>query len=331
MSASHATYPPRLVQGAHLRVVAPSRSLSFITPSVRDRATQFLESHGMHVSFGRHAAEMDSFQSTSVAARVSDLHEAFLDDSVTVILSAIGGYNSNQLLRHINFTLIERHPKIICGFSDTTTLTNSILAQAGLVTYSGPHFSTWGMKYGLEFSAENFLTCCMGSEPFELLASPEWSDDDWYIDQENRKWLPNEGYWVLNPGVAHGRLVGGHCRSLNALQGSDYWPSLLGSIVCLEETADITPRHFDRQLQSLILQPDFEGVRGVLIGRFQAASGMSRSILKRIVANKAELKGIPVVANLGFGHTSPIVTLPIGGEARIIAEDDTPRIWIDKH
>ncbi|WP_445220503.1 S66 peptidase family protein [Bradyrhizobium sp. Pa8] len=331
MSDFDTTYPPRLVQGAGLRVVAPSRSLSFIIPSVKDRATQLLRSYGMRVSFGRHAAEMDSFQSSSVAARVSDLHEAFLDESVTVILTAIGGYNASQLLRHIDFKLIERNPKVLCGFSDTTTLTNAILARTGLVTYSGPHFSTWGMKDGLAFIAESFQRCCMRSEPFELTPSHTWSDDEWYIDQEKRKWMPNEGYWVLNPGIAHGRLVGGHCRSLNALQGSDYWPSLLGSILCLEDTADTTPRQFDRQLQSLILQRDFEGVRGVLIGRFQVASGMSKSTLRAIVADKPELQSIPVVANVDFGHTTPVVTLPIGGEARIEAKVGTPRIWVNKH
>lgn len=51
----------------------------------------------------------------------------------------IGGFNSNELLPHLDWDLIAAHPKVFCSYSDITALQNAILARTGLVTYSGPH------------------------------------------------------------------------------------------------------------------------------------------------------------------------------------------------
>jgi muramoyltetrapeptide carboxypeptidase LdcA involved in peptidoglycan recycling len=51
-----------------------------------------------------------------------------------------------------------------------------------------------------------------------------------------------------------------------------------------------------------------------VIGRFQNVSKMTNEKLTKIIKTKAELKNIPVIANVDFGHTSPIITFPIGGE-----------------
>lgn len=88
--------------------------------------------------------------------RIKDLHEAFLDNNVKMILTAIGGYNSNQLLRYIDYDIIKNNPQIICGFSDITALLNAIYTKSGLVTYSGPHFSNFGMNKGLEYTIRYF-------------------------------------------------------------------------------------------------------------------------------------------------------------------------------
>jgi hypothetical protein len=79
------------------------------------------------------------------------------------------------------------------------------------------------------------------------------------------------------------------------------------------------PSTFDRDLQSLIHQPGFEHVRGLMIGRFQKASGMTTDLLRTIIETKLELRPLPVIASVDFGHTDPKITLPIGGIGRLIA------------
>ena len=323
--------PKKLGKGSHIRIIAPARSMELISADSKDFAIQELESRGFILSFGKHIDEMDEFNSSSIASRIEDLHDAFQDKDVDAILTVIGGYNTNQLLQYIDYDLIAANPKILCGFSDITAIGNAITAKTGLVTYCGPHFSSWGMKKGFEYSAEYFEKALITDEPFALLPSKDWSDDPWYMDQEKRDFIENEGYWVMNSGEASGRTVGGHVRCLAALQGTEYWPSLEGSILLLEEDVETNPPLFDRLLQSLIHQPDFSGVKGILIGRFQKETRMTKSLLAKIINERRELASLPIIANVNFGHTTPIATLPIGGSIHMKADESGVEITINGH
>jgi len=323
--------PQKIKTGAHIRIIAPVCSLKLLSDDIIKEATNRIEKFGFKLSFGKHVNEIDEFNSSSVTSRLEDLHDAFANKEVDAILTVIGGYNSNQLLQYIDYELIAKSPKIICGFSDVLALANAITAKTGMITYIGPHFSSWGMRYGFDYSLEYFVKCCMKEEAYDLTPSKKWSDDLWYLDQEKREFIPNEGYWVLNQGHAFGRIVGGHVRCLNALQGTQFWPGLDDSILTLEEDAEINPSLFDRQLQSLIHQIDFSGVKGILIGRFQKESKMTKELLEKIIYTKPELKNIPIVANIDFGHTTPMITLPVGGSLEILASQNDVKIRVIEH
>ena len=51
------------------------------------------------------------------------------------------------------------------------------------MTYSGPHFTTFGMKRGIEYTLAYFERCVMCEEPFDVPSADHWSDDPWYEDQ----------------------------------------------------------------------------------------------------------------------------------------------------
>lgn len=323
--------PPKMKKGAHIRVIAPARSMAILSENTRTAARERFENMGFELSFGNHVEEIDAFNSSAVQSRVEDLHDAFGDTSVDAIFTVIGGYNSNQLLQYIDYDIIRRNPKILCGFSDITALGNAITAKTGMITYMGPHFSSWAMKHGFEYSLEYFIKCCMEDAPYQVLASQKWSDDPWYLDQEKREFIPNEGYWLMNAGKASGRIVGGHVRCLNALQGTPYWPGLKDSILILEEDEEINPSLFDRQLQSLIHQSDFISVRGIIIGRFEKPTRMTRELLTQIINSKKELSNIPVIANFDIGHTTPQATMPIGGTMEIIGDPAQIKVSILEH
>jgi muramoyltetrapeptide carboxypeptidase len=95
--------PPKLQKGDEIRVIAPARSLSIISPERITYAREALEKEGFRVTFSQHAQEMDMFSSSSIESRISDLHEAFHDPNVKGILTVIGGFNSNQLLPYIDY------------------------------------------------------------------------------------------------------------------------------------------------------------------------------------------------------------------------------------
>jgi muramoyltetrapeptide carboxypeptidase len=323
--------PKKLSPGDEIRVVAPSESLVVVTDGTRKIALENFAALGLRVSFGAHCGERDAFDSSSIDSRIADLHAAFTDPNTAAVLSAIGGFNCNQLLRRIDFDLIRAHPKILCGFSDITALGAAIYARTGMVTYSGPHFSTFGMEKGLVYTLDHFRKCLMQPGPFEVAPSVEWSDDAWYLDQQNRDFLANPGFQIIHEGRAEGTLLGGNLCTLNLLQGTEYMPPLAGSILLLEDDYESKPGNFDRDLQSLIHQPGFEQVRGLVIGRFQKWSEMTAENLIAIIETKAELKGMPVIANADFGHTTPHLTFPIGGKGALTVGNGRVRFRILEH
>jgi len=325
--------PNKLKAGDQIRVVAPSRSMSIIPEDVRKTATFNLEKLGLKVSFGKHVEENDSFNSSSTKSRLADLHDAFADPQVKGVFTVIGGFNSNQLLNGIDWDLIKKNPKIFCGLSDITVLSNAIYAKTDLVTYSGMHYSTFGQKILQDYNVNYFKRCLIESGPFEIKPSEKWSNDSWYKNQDARKFMINEGWWILNEGSAKGISVGGNLSSFKLLFGTEYMPNLKNSILFLEDdnftTNDVN--EFDRQLQALMYQKNFKKVRALLIGRFEIGSGITRELLTKIIASKQELKNVPVIANIDFGHTDPMITFPIGGEVKLNAQKENSFIGVLKH
>lgn len=314
-------FPARLEPGDEIRVIAPSTSMALVKGEQLQLAKERLENLGFHVTFGQHVEEHDEFFSTSVEHRLEDLHEAFQDKQVKAILTAVGGYNSNQLLKEMDYDLIKEHPKILCGCGDITALQLAIYRKTGLITYYGPHFSTLGMKVPSDYTMQCFLEALTNDAPFDIEPSKQWSDDKWHVEKEDRIYYPQSDYDILQDGEGEGTLVGGHLSTLNLLQGTEFMPSLKDAVLFLEDDEECHPFAFDRQLQSLLHLPDAERIKAIIIGRFQKNSNMTLEALKKMIHSKKELKGVPVIANVNFGHTDPIATIPIGGQASIHAEN----------
>lgn len=330
-------FPPKLRAGDQVRVIAPSRSAGIIGDETRSLADRRMVELGLTVSRGAHVGEHDELNSSSVSSRVADLHDAFADREVSGVMTVIGGFNSNQLLERIDWNLVAANPKVFCGFSDITALQAAMLARTGLVTYSGPHWSSFGMRDHLDDTLAWFRSCVfsadaggVGGEPIELGAAAGWTDDPWFLDQDDRIVEPNAGWWVLSEGAhaVEGRLVGTNLSTLALLHGTEFMPALEGAIVFVEDDFESQVHHFDRQLTSLLQQPGAEGIRGLVIGRFQRSSNVNRDLLGAVLRAKPQLEAIPVVANLDFGHTMPLLTLPVGGAVRVEVERGRARITL---
>lgn len=326
-------FPAKLKAGDGVRIIAPAKSLaaSWMTEELKAIAIRRFEDLGLNLSFSNNVNELDDFESSSIESRVSDLHQAFADKSIKFIQTVVGGFNSNQLLRYLDYDLIKNNPKIICGESDITALTNAIYAKTGLVTYCGPSFFSFGDKKGFDYSLEYFKRCLLSEKVFEVKPAAQYSDDLWEDDQDNRHFIDNEGFWVINEGEAEGKILGGNQSTFNLLHGTEYMPNLKDGVLFLEDDDETHPATIDRDLQSIIHQPNFKQVKALVIGRFQKATQMNKNLLTQIIKSKKELDKIPVVANVDFGHTSPQITYPIGGEAKIQIKNNTVKLEIIKH
>lgn len=129
-------FPQKLKTGDHVRVIAPAHSFSpKFTEELKARTEKRFGELGLKVSYGKWVNERNDFRTTSIDKRLEDLHETFSDPGIQMILPAMGGSSSNQLLKYIDYALIRSNPKIFCGLSDITELGHAIFHKTGLAAY----------------------------------------------------------------------------------------------------------------------------------------------------------------------------------------------------
>lgn len=320
--------PKKLKQGDNIRIIAPADNLP---PDFKEEQKQhgikLLESLGLKVSFGKYLFESNNFSTTSVDKRLQDLHEAIADPQVHALLSLTGGSSGNQLLKHLDYEMVKNNPKIFCGLSDNTEFTNAFYAKAGLVTYNGPNFTTLAMGRLVDYSLEDMRKAFFSEEAYTIEPSTHYCDS-----KKDREIIVNEGHWTIQEGTAEGKCIGGNLLTCNFMLGNEFMPSIKDSILFLEENHIIDFKGVQKEIQEILNHPDSNSIKGILIGRFQKETGMTRELLTELIHSKPELENLPVIGNIDFGHTIPIVSIPFGGRLRFHAqEDDRIKIEILEH
>jgi muramoyltetrapeptide carboxypeptidase len=308
-------FAPKLDKGDEIRVIAPSFSLAVVWTEKYKRALSYLEGQGFKVTFSKHSRELDDWRSSGIASRVEDIHEAFIDDNVKAILTAIGGFNVNQILEYIDYDIIKRHPKVLCGYSDITALLHAVYTKTGLVTYHGVHFSTFGFEIEEEYTQRAFLDCVMNDGIIKIQPSQTAGR-----------------YTVIQYGSCEGTIIGGNLCTLNLLQGTQFMPQSENTVLFIEDDnimGDYFKYEFDRNLQSLLQAYGTDKIKGVVFGRFDGSCNITTDIIRKLISDKLP-KEIPVLFGVDFGHVFPMITFPIGGKIRINAIN-TPTIEIINH
>lgn len=306
----------KLKPGDEIRVIAPSRNLTEVRQDVHHHAVGFWKQAGFHLTFSKNSREVNKFHSSSIVSRVEDIHEAFCDPNVKMIISCLGGFNCNQILRHLNFELIAKHPKLFCGFSDISALSNAIYAKTGLVTYHGPHFSTFGFDKEIQYTKKAFFDCVMTNTPIVVVPSNE-----------------TVNYHTIQEGICEGTIIGGNLCTLNLLQGTPYMPDIRNKVLFLEDDnimAPYFPYEFDRNLESLLQTEGASQIKGIVFGRFDDSCGMNVETITEIIKDKVPMN-IPVIFGADFGHVSPMITFPIGGTVKLSATKNNVEIQIIVH
>ena len=306
----------KLKPGDEVRVIAPSRNLTEVRQDVHHHAVDFWEREGFRLTFSKNSREVNQFHSSSIASRIEDIHDAFSDPNVNMIITCLGGFNANQILRHLDYDLIAKNPKILCGYSDITVLLNAIYAKTGLVTYHGPHFSTFGFDRGAEYTRKAFFDCVMNDSPSAIRPSETAGK-----------------YYTIQEGTCECTIIGGNLCTLNLLQGTPYMPDIRNKVLFLEDDNIMGPYfcyEFDRNLESLLQTEGADTIQGVVFGRFEESCGMTVEMITEIIKDKVPAS-IPVVFGVDFGHVFPMMTFPIGGTVRISADKDGAEIQIITH
>ena len=135
----------------------------------------------------------------------------------------------------------------------------------------------------------------------------------------------------MQEGECEGITLGENLITLNLLKGTEYFPRMGNSILFLEDDFYKMPENIDEHLEALMLDRHFRNVRGIVFGRFQQESKMDRQILAEIIFSKSELRGLPILGNVDFGHTEPKFTFPCGGRVKMKASKQASFIHFLQH
>lgn len=302
-----------------IQVISPARSLGlgFVTDELIKKANCNLNKVGCKVKFSENANKIQFLNSPSVEERVSDLHNAFKDPNIDAIICGLGGFNSNQILPYLDFDLIRKNPKPICGYSDITTLANALHHKTGLITYLGPLYTSFSSAQ--DYTLNSFKKVLINKEPIDIQDSETWSNPKWMNYYKDTSEHENTGSYILNEGSGEAKVLGGNLITFVQLMGSEYMPDIRNTILVIEDDDEITPAIFDSALIALSLHPNFSEIKGLLFGRFMHGSKMTKEMLSSIVKNNTQIPNVAIIANLDFGHTEPMITIPIGGTAKINA------------
>lgn len=222
--------------------------------------------------------------------KAAQLHSAFLNKKVEIILAQRGGYSCMKLLPHLDFNLIRNHPKILAGFSDLSVLLNVIHDRTGLVTLHSPMVINFSSPS--RFMIRSFINGLNGFP--------------------NRNLFDGVPVKVLNPGIARGCLKGGNLVTLTALIGTDWEVDLKDSILFLEEVEE-KMYQVDRHLTQWILAHKLQKVNGLILGDFK---GINFREIYNILSRQMKID-FPLVHCPYIGHVKNKMTLPVGAQVKL--------------
>ena len=285
---------PALPAGGVIALIAPAGPAELDL----ELATQWMAARGYQLRVLPGVWEKDGYLAGSDAVRLRDLHDAFADESVDAIFCLRGGYGSPRLLAGIDFALLRRNPKPFVGYSDITALHLAIIRYAGFVTFHGAMLNADLLGNKLE-PTESGLWQMLSGQQSPVLEHP-----------------PAFALTTLAPGSASGRLLGGNLSMICATIGSAFELDDEGIILFIEDVNEPLYR-VDRLLTHLRLAGKLNRLRGVLVGDF---AGVDSVALHRLLQQELGPLGIPVLAGWRSGHCNPNLTLPLGAQVRLDAD-----------
>ncbi|MFA6475878.1 MAG: S66 peptidase family protein [Candidatus Paceibacterota bacterium] len=322
--------PQHLNVNDNVGIVSPSSPINKY-PRRTKRGIESLSSLGLNVLFGPNSQKAQGHNAGTARERAEDINNFFSDPNIKGIIASTGGYNTNAILPYLDFENIKKNPKIFCGFSDVTVLNIAIYAKTGLVTFNGPTIlPTFGDFGGIiKYSEESFKKALFDSEPLGVIEYPkEYTEDNpWWEKDDNQKREMKEAPAprMITGGVAKGTLIVANLNTFCILGGTEYFPDLNQSILFLEEEGE-SPSSIERNLIYLEQLGVFSKIKGLVFAR---PSGMSTKSEDRTLYDVLSEFGskykIPVIADVDFGHTNPLITLPIG----VMVEIDADKVQIN--
>ena len=285
--------PEKLKKGDTIGLISPSDSITKDDLEVINQSTCLMEASGFKIKFAKNALKNTLGYGATAKEKAQDINEMFCDEEVKAIFCISGGFNSNSTFDYLDYDRIKCNPKIICGFSDSTSLLNVIYSKTGLVTFHGSTFkalTSWQTEYGYQELIKRLV------------------EGGLKIGQEG------EEYKVVQEGVAKGILVGGNLSLVNEMTAGKYTIDFTDKILFLEELfLETPPALASNYLYHMKQNGVFDKIKGIWIGNYDGSVALEQILLDTL---EGEYK-FPIIKSNNFGHIDKKTVIPIGTMAKI--------------
>ncbi len=305
--------PPRLNPGDTIGLVSPAGITRSKTKLKIIEET--LEALELRLHVDEHAMDRWGYLAGKDEVRAEAINQMYKNPEVDAILTFIGGWGCARLLPYLDYEMIQKHPKIIMGFSDVTALLLAIYAKTGMVTFHGPS----GRSGWNTFTVDYVKRLLFDAEAITYKNPDDKGDNLTQVKDRIQ---------TITPGTTRGRLVGGNLSVLTALMGSDYLPDWKEHILFMEDVGEGIYR-IDRMMTQLKLAGVLDEIAGFVFGKCtdcDADSGYSSFTLAEVLDHHIKPLGIPAYRGAMIGHVSNKFTIPLGVEAEIDADEGTIRL-----
>ena len=299
-------FPNKLRKNDTILLVAPSSPLP--PDQTPELVAEAVERLGFRVKIGAscHAETAKGYSAAPAELRAADINGGFADPAVDAVWCIRGGSTAWELPPLLDYDAITANPKPFIGFSDVTTLHLAINSRCGLVTFHG------------------------------MVANrvPGWEEDDftwtslWKAltmgDRLAVENPPDEDIKPLRPGRASGVLTGGNLSLVVQSLCTPWQVDARGKILYLEDVAEGVYA-LDRMLSQLRYAGVLEDAAGLVFGPFSKCRNAyhpdygPEELLKEMFRDWPR----PVIYHVCSGHSSPMVTLPMGAVCEIDGNQGT--------
>lgn len=304
-----------------------------------------LKEYGIEVEFLPNSKKGIEFIKNSPEARAKDLIKAFRDDSIDMILCAIGGDDTYRLLPYLfENNELEKiaKQKIFLGFSDTT-MNHFMLNKVGIKTFYGQAFLPDICELSnemLPYSKHFFEELINNGKIKEIYPSDVWyneredfSEKSIGISMEEHQ---NRGFELLRGNAKfEGQILGGCletifdifdnsryedtvylCQKYNLFPSLNEWENKILLIETSEERPK--PELFRKMILKLHEYGIFDVISGLIVGKPQNEEYYEE--YKQILLDEIKNQDLSIVYNINVGHSTPRCIIPFGVNAKVDIE-----------
>lgn len=269
---------------------------------------------GFDPVFDDRVFERRGYVAGEAASRVAQLMDFWKRADVDAVIAVRGGYGSMQMLPALSqegAPLITGARTTFVGYSDVTSLHVWLNCCAGVASIHGPMIDRRLSRGPAEYDPASFLASLAPGPMGELRP---------------------DGLDVLKAGEASGPLFGGTLTQLLASLGTPWaFDPPAGCVLFIDEVGE-RPYRLDRMLVQMQQAGLLAKASAIVFGQMPRCDEPDGTVTARATVADV-LSGFhgPILYGFPSGHTTtPLVSLPLGVETRVLAAGGAPGIVIEE-